>query len=384
MNLKEQIRFLHADEMADAVALADSVFRSDGRVSMGESLPKVFSQSLLQAIGCFSDGELVSFAGFVPSIVQVGKSRISIYSYGAVCTHAAYRGRGHARSILQFAKQQAELAGASLLLVSGELPLYTEVECYPFGTTERFKLLQEQLTNMTPSCSHGIVCREATNSDWFHLHKLAATRSTHYEISLWDMADLMRAQALAAIRRMRHRTFLAEKNGVPVAFCIVALKPNGEEDGSNGGLVIEWAGEAEAVVSLLLHVLENEQVQYIEAVIPSQEKSLAQLLKPAFLGLGRNQGTVHIVNAERLFEQLAPYWTEQEASDILPVVRTVDSKTFELSIGGHPWHELNGQELVSLLFDCEAGDSGRKDDWKKVASAYFPLPFPYTKGLNFV
>ncbi|MNR35949.1 hypothetical protein D3C85_1538260 [compost metagenome] len=122
----------------------------------------------------------------------------------------------------------------------------------------------------------------------------------------------------------------------------------------------------------------------MEAVIPWQEKSLAQLLKPAFLGLGRNQGTVHIVNAERLFEQLTPYWTDQEASDVLPVVRTVDSKTFELSIGGRPWHELNGQELVSLLFECEAGDSGHKDEWRNVANPYFPLPFPYTKGLNFV
>ncbi|NHN32629.1 GNAT family N-acetyltransferase [Paenibacillus agricola] len=394
MNSEEQIRFLRQDEMAAAVALADSVFRTDGRASMGASLPKVFSCSLLQAVGCFSDGVLVSFAGFVPSVVQIGGARISVYSYGAVCTHPTYRGRGHARAILEFAKQQAERAGASLLLVSGELPLYIKAGCCLFGTTGTYRLLSGHLADLASSRSSDLVCREASSADWFRLHQLAAARPVGFEQSLWDIADLMKAEALASIRRLRHRTFIAERSGVPVAFCVFALKPKEYADRSialasvnaiGGGFAIEWAGEDKAVVSLLLHVMEKEAVQQLEAVIPWQEKSLARLLEPAFLGTGKNQGTVYVLNAKRLFEQLGPYWTGQGVSPgLLPTVRAVEDRMFELSVGERLLPVLNRQQLVSLLFDSEGEEDRSSYEWKRAAGACFPLPFPYTKGLNFI
>jgi GNAT superfamily N-acetyltransferase len=392
MNSEEQIRFLRQDEMAAAVTLADSVFRTDGRASMGASLPKVFSHSLLQAVGCLSDGELVSFAGFVPSVVQIGGARISVYSYGAVCTHPSYRGKGHARAILEFAKQQAERAGASLLLVSGELPLYIKAGCCLFGTTGTYRLLPGHLADLAFCRSSNLVFRESSPVDWFRLHQLVAARQVGFEQSLWDIADLMKAEALASIRRLRHRTYIAERSGVPVAFCVFALKPKGYADSSiasvnmNGGeFAIEWAGEDKAVVSLLLHVMEKEKVQQLEAIIPWQEKSLARLLEPAFLGEGKNQGTVYVVNAERLFEQLGPYWIGQGVSPgLLPAVRVVDDQTFELSVGEQLLPVLNRQQLVSLLFDNEEGEDRSRDEWTRATGACFPLPFPYTKGLNFV
>ncbi|MBO9606750.1 MAG: GNAT family N-acetyltransferase [Paenibacillaceae bacterium] len=382
MKQEPQVRLLRADEMACAVSLADSVFRADSRVSMGRSLPKVFSASLRQAIGCFADGALVSFAGLVPAVVRIGGARIAVYSYGAVCTHPAHRGKGHARAILQFAKRHAEQAEASLLLVSGELPLYTEAGCRPFGTTGLYRLLPEHAA----FTGGEYVCREAGSADWFRLQELAEAKPVRYESSLWDLADLLDAGAVASIRRLRQHTFLAEKDGGVIAFCVVAMKPREEAgEGFAGSLLIEWAGDAAAAASLLQHIVRQERVSQVEAVLPWQERELALLLAPAFVSVGRNQGTVYVVDAERLFRQLAGYWIGcGRASGGLPAVRAVAGGAHELTLPGLSPFVMGGGALAAALFDGAPEGGWGSEERERAASAYFPVPFPYTKGLHFV
>ncbi len=358
-----EIRLLHASEMKDAVGLADSIFRSDGRVSMGDSLPKVFSKSLLQSIGAFDNGRLVSFAGLVPSIVRIHESRLTVYSYGAVCTHPDYRGQGYARRMLRYVQEHARLSGASLLLVSGVLPIYIEGGCSPFGTAVSHRLTRENLRGLAENEGHGnLRFREAGEADWFGLHKLADGRRVRYEQSIWDLADLLEAQAVAALRGRRQFTFMAELDDVPVAFCTAAVSQVTGDGQEVVNPVIEWAGDERYLTALLSHMTACLPAEYLNMVVPWHEQGLLDRLRDAYTGTEKNQGTVHVLDAELLITQLGPYWKERGAdSQLLDRLR----------------HMTDHKQLVSLLFDTPEEKPGLLCD-------VLPVPFPYTKGLNFV
>ncbi len=385
MSSEGEIRLLAEDEMAEAVRLADSVFRQDGRISMGLSLPQVFSPALGQAIGCFLDGRLVSLAGMVPSIVRIGAARLRIFSYGAVCTHPDFRGRGLAGTILQFAKQHARQSGASLLLVSGELPLYTKAGCYRFGMTRHYRLGQKPGGGMALPKEFDF--REAAGTDWFHLYELAAGREIASEMSLWDMAELLRSGALASVRRMHHQTYMAEKDGAPVAFCTVAVKDAENAARAGEGLAIEWAGDAAAIASLLGHLVPRLNLRQLELAVPWHDPLLEQLQPGVFeqFGEGTNPGTLHIVDEQQLFQQLAPYWQKVTGSgdDGPHLDRTGEGKA-TISLNGNTTPALDHDRLLHVLFGRWGEPEPLNSEWMAKLKPYFPLPYPYTKGLNFV
>jgi GNAT superfamily N-acetyltransferase len=381
------VRLLTAGEMEEAIRLADGTFRGDDRPSLSDSSPNVFSKSLGQAAGGFADGRLVSFAGLVPSVVRIGAARLHVYSYGAVCTHPDYRGKGLASSILDFAKRHIRRADASLLLVSGGRSLYTNAGCYPFGMFRRFTLLPEHTPHLAKRESSGISCRTADAADWFRLGDMSAAKPVHYEQSVWDMALLHQARAVPSMQRLDQVTIIAEKEGEAVAFCVLGLRRIGEEPGKRSDSVIEWGGRAEDVCSLLRFALSHKLTDRLDIGVSWHEEEMAELLG----GTGaawteeQNSGTVHIACAEKLFRQLRPYWEQISGRPgTVPAVRSLTDGTFEVVADDCSPLLCNGEQLVSLLFDKEPKELTLDEQWRSAASTYFPIPFPYTKGLNYV
>lgn len=125
--------------------------------------------------------------------------------------------------------------------------------------------------------------------------------------------------------------------------------------------------------------------RYLEVLVPWHEQTLADLLKSVLSGMESNQGTVHFVNAERLLDHAAVYWQERCGTSVsLPKVQLSDDNTYVLTIGAYKSPLLSGKQLVSALFDCEPEAPALGLEWSQTANPFFPLPFPYTKGLNFV
>jgi predicted N-acetyltransferase YhbS len=376
------IRLLQTDELKEAVQLSDRIFRKSGRRSMVESFPQVFSSSLRQSFGAFAEGKLVSFVGLVPSVVRIGSARLSVYSAGSVCTHPEYRGKGYAGAVLHCLLSHVDKAGASLLLVSGYGPLYRRMDCVRFGAVSRFTIDPDSAAVIArkPEMAN-VRFRELEPADWFSLARLAGLREVCYEQSLWDIANLIQARAMADCLKLHHKVWVAEREGRADAFVTVGVpdQPNPEQP----ALAIEWAGHPRLIAGTLAHVFRSEQIGRLDVPVPWYETELLEALSPAQHQSEQNLGTVRIINPERLISQLRPYLCEKDrrSGESLRVWQQPDGR-IRISCNGQD-DVLDIRSFASLLFDPEPHDTG-KPGFRSAVQKLFPVPFPYAGGLNYV
>ncbi|MCZ8516083.1 GNAT family N-acetyltransferase [Paenibacillus filicis] len=380
-----EIRRVREEDMPLAVRLADSVFRDydPDKKSFAKSHPLLFAPGLCQSFAAFIDGRPVSFVGLVPSIVRIGSARIHCCSIGGVCTHPDYRGRGYAGLILQRVMDHIDRAGASLLLVSGNRTLYQRANCFEFGSFRNYTLDCEQSAQlMAQNLATGITIREADAADWFGLRNAAATRLNAFEQSLWDLALLIEAEPAGSPMKQHHKVLAAERDGAIRGFAVIGVPY------ANAAVVpraFEWAGEAPLVACLFAEALQRYNMSELTVPVAWHEAQLSDLLARAGIrsAEGNNVGTIHIVRPERLIEQLQPYFQQisTEAAGNLRIEASEDGTTRVHVKGGAA--NLDAQALVALMFDKEPEIDLDEDVLCSLCSL-FPIPFPYTGGLNYV
>jgi len=383
-----EIRYLKEEELGAALMLADQIFRADQRKSMGLSLPKVFSSSLKQGLGCFVEERLVSFAGMVPSLVRIKSSRLSVYSYGAVCTDSAYRGQGYATKVLEYAKQSAQKSKASLLFVSGELPIYIEAGLRTFGEWNHCTLFSGPAQNQAAAPCQEIGFREMEETDWLHLYRIAGSRDIAFEQSIWDLADLIEAGSLAAIRNWEQATILVLEGTQVIGFIVLTYN-NKAIESNRIGQVIEWGGAVQAVAYTINQLLSFYQLSEINWYINNEEKALIDQreLENMSYQKVRNQGTIWISDAAQLFTELASYWREHgKHIEDIPSIHSLDKdgEQVTLSIGSIVSDPIPMVDLSVYMFGQEGFSNYANEDFRNLAQPFFPVPLPYTKGLNFV
>lgn len=379
-----QLRRILPSEFEAAAKLADSVFRDAEQKSMKDAYPNSFSPSLTQSYGAFEDDTIVSFVGFVPSIIKIAEARLNVYSIGGVCTHPDHRGKGYAGAILDLIREQSVQAGASLILVSGNRPLYERFGCRPFGDTTTVELSSASAARiLDKSISRDASIRLMAHTDWFHLKQLADLRVVGFEQSIWDLARLIDAGPTASNSKQMHRVWVAERHGKVVAFAVLAV-PDGRITPKKAPFLVEWAGDPDLAAALAAYGMRDAGAQTLRCVVPHHEARFASVLAEAgCIGEASKQGgTVVVVEAERLLEQLAPYLARKDAAAYSKLrFRMRGQDTYIVEWNGVPL-ELSVDSFLSLLFDQDGVQSifGEGDH---PAAALFPLPFPYTYGLNF-
>jgi hypothetical protein len=264
--------------------------------------------------------------------------------------------------------------------------LYTDAGCHRFGAFRKHTLSADRAETLASRLSAAASCRAADAADWFRLRELSASRPVHYEQSVWDLADLHAAGAVTSMQRMEQTTLIAERDGEAVAFCVLALKRAGIDYADRNSYVLEWAGRAEDVCAILLHVLKDGLADKLDITVGWHEQDMERLLAGGGTAAEEsNSGTVHIVNPARLFEQLRPYW--DRAAGIggeVPTVRAHSDGACSVAIGGRDSGALDPARLTALLFDKEPEGLASESEWLAGAAPFLPVPFPYTKGLNYV
>ncbi|MBB6735091.1 GNAT family N-acetyltransferase [Cohnella zeiphila] len=372
-----QIRQLRSEEeWKEAVKLSDLVFRDPEHISMGEAFPTVFSASLGQSFGAWEEEKLVSFVGLVPFVIRVGAARLKVYAIGSVCTHPDFRGKGHAGAILEQVNRHIRNAGASLLLVSGDRPLYQRIHCYPFGGFNRYSLKPEQASALSGG---GWKVRERTSEDLFVLQDLAEERAVRYEQSVTELADLIQARAYASCLKLEHRTLVAEKDGRAAAFAVLAVPGAAKSHGTPR--VIEWAGDPSAVVSIVADALGRYGLDSLDMAVSWHENGMLETLRDVPFEEGRNSGTVRVTDPRLLMEQLAPYWREKAGSEAASLTAELSEDGGCVLTLGTDSVRVTARELISLLFDPKPQLS---EPLAQAIADRFPIPLPYTEGLNMV
>ncbi|WP_181909535.1 GNAT family N-acetyltransferase [Paenibacillus taihuensis] len=377
----EEFRFVREEELEEAVKLADEVFLAPNQASMGEAFPTVFSASLGQSYGCYIDGRLVSFIGFVPSVIRIHAAELAVYSVGAVCTDPAYRGRGYAGKLLGLLAEHGRLSGASLMLVSGEGGLYEKFGCRKFGSVETFRLEAAAADQMLRSSrSAGYRYRTMKPTDWFDIRRLAHSRGVRFEQSLWDIAALLKAAPTARIGRLQPEIWVAENERGPIAFAVLAV-PGDEPNESNHDepSLIEWAGEPEAVLMLAACGVLAARCRMLNLTVEAHEEALLACLRPLELESKKehNDGTALILDSAALLAQLGPLFGDER-----PAAYTESDGGVRLEWQGQVYR-MTAAELLSLLFDAQPTEQ-LPALLKKASDAIVPIPFPKPNGLNFV
>ena len=363
-----EIRRLRADEFEQAIQLADKTFRDQEHTSMGQAFPHVFSAELGQSFGAFDGETLISFMGLVPATLQIGAATLTIFSIGSVCTHENYRQQGISTKILHEIYRYTDQATASLLFVSGDRGMYMRNQCYHFGKTSNYRIGKRD------SGYDGEI-RLGQPEDIFQIDGLRRTTKVRYDSSIWEWQVLLEAGAYPSIFKMKQALYVASRDGVIEGYAVMGMPTTSSTE--QQAIVTEWGGNTKAVYEIFQNVLAQGLVQEIGLTIPWHEEFCEELSQHPYKEQ-ENSGTIHIVNAARLLEQLKPYLHQKNTQVAQSLtIEMVDDNHVILHYSGENLR-LTLEELVTLLFVPQ------EDHLLGELQTIFPIPLPHTEGMYYV
>ncbi|MRH41180.1 GNAT family N-acetyltransferase [Aquibacillus halophilus] len=369
-----EVRHLKKEEMEAAIRLSDQTFRDSERTSMGTAFPQIFTPSMLNhSFGAFVDGKLVAFMGLLPAVINLGKAKISVYSLGSVCTAIDYRGQGIASQMLEEISEFLQKTEASLLLVSGDRTLYRKAGCFPFGQLTRFTY---KGSSYIPSKDLNI--SEMETSDLLGMVRVAEKREVAYQQGLLDFSELIEAEAYASNIKLSHKVLVNKSEGLISSFLVVGLPHHSSVNRT--AIAIEWAGEVDELESLLAYAVETYQLDEIEVPVPWQDQVLLENLSSLPNQKVKNQGTIKVIDAKCLLQQIYPYVKEKFKGNVR--FKTDENGCVEV-ITPTVTETLSPEELISFLFNVDAIDKSVVKLQQATNNA-FPIPFPNTAGLNYL
>ncbi len=351
----KQLKHLDKLELAEAVKLADLVFRDPGQRSMGQSFPAIFDSALGLSLGVIEEGNVVSFLGFVPQQIAVGGAMLDACALGSVCTHPDYRGQGHASVLLGEAFHQAQAIGASLMLISGTRSLYRRNGCHAFGSMRRYRL------EAGSQAQADARARPLRPSDWFRLHSLSNAKPAAYRRSIAELAGQLQSAAVASMYDFAHSSYVLEEDGELTAYAVIASGPI--PAGSDmEPFVVEWGGDDSKALAAMRAAMQEMGLSSLLLFVGSHETPMRQLLQGSLYSTSHNQGTVKIIDLPLLWRQLRPYLDSrqrdgQAAPAVMEPVRS-PSGEFALRLGDDEI-PLSMREWTALLFD---GPEAQLDD----------------------
>ncbi|MEH7745696.1 GNAT family N-acetyltransferase [Neobacillus drentensis] len=360
-----EVRLLNSEfEFAQAIRLADQVFRDDEHKSMGKAFPHLFSPELNQSYGVFINNELVSYIGLVPSVIHLESAEILAYSIGAVCTHPDHRKKGFASMLLDWVFTHVQRTDASLLFVSGSLPIYIKAGCSFYGKLNKYEIKKGDLLE-----KEGCSVRELSPFDWFHLRKLFQSRPVYFEQSIYDFSILNKAAGYASIFKMEHKILVAETEYELRGFVVLGVPNPSSSSGKQPARVIEWGGDPQAIKSILTKSFHID-ITSLKCSIPVHEKELNQLLISLEKTVAPYPGTIKITNLDLFLKQVEPFLHRKIELIDLDINR-------KKLIFNQKSIILDNVSLEKLILQ---GDPNLDDYLNEI----FPIPLPFSKGLNYV
>ena len=366
-----EIRQLKTNEFEQAIQLSNITFREQGHSSMGEAFPHVFSAELGQSFGAFDGEKLVSFIGLVPAKLWVGKAVLTVFSLGSVCTHEDYRNQGISTAILNEVYRYIDQTTASLLFVSGDRGMYLRNHCYHFGETKKYIINK---SNMNQDLYSGTI-RKGRSADIFQVDCLRSKAEVRFASSIWEWKMLLEAGGYSSIFKMKQGLYVASRHGVIEGYAVIALPT--PDSTNEQAIVIESGGDSKAVYGILMSLLENTSTSEIELTIPWHEKLNGEISKYPFEKL-QNDGTIHIVDAARLINQLMPYLFERNPK-IAQNIAIGNGEDNRVIIHYNKSEiELTLKEFVELVF------SPKEKYLFEELETVFPIPLPHLEGMYFV
>ena len=344
------------DDLPELIALVDAVMRDGSDQSFLTDYPLVYRDGNLKNIHVVKvGGAIVAEVPYIPKWVRCERCELGLGIISPTATDPKHRHRGYGLACVRAAAAQMQRLGVELSI------LWTQVATFPFYEHAGFQAVRDLCTvyplyaadaPLFADHGHEVVIRDPTSGeDLEDLHRLHAQQGPGVVRSADECA------ALLSLPRMR--TLVARSGGRSVAYVVASAAPN------RPGLV-EGAGDAEALETLLCHTLSNWQgPEPVPAYGTCAPTSLGHVLERAVRErrVPWGQSTMIRINlVRRFFESIAP-WLQRRAARVasafsLEVSDTGETISFEPGHGGlhlgeqrlDDHHVLSRRELTSAVF----------------------------------
>jgi predicted N-acetyltransferase YhbS len=320
-----------------------------------------------------ADGRPIAHVHIVYNRLSIYGALVKIASFGGVCTHPDYRGRGLASQLLAYCLREVRDAGAALVLISGTRGLYRRTGAVPAGPVWHANVQAEALRRPRRSVS----VRRAEHCDWPAIASLHHAEPVRFLRTGEFFSRLLPPDS--------HRDiWLAEMDGKPLAYlCLSHMW--GIPDRDRVRALGEYAGARAAVLAALPLLLRAAELGGIRLSVPQFDQELTYLLRAQGHQLRAGtmpDHTIRLVNLPGLMKALRPYLRAHlSASELRRLECEQADDTFRFALSDHR-AEMGVSEAGRLLFDGKRIPriSG---DLHRALSLLTPIPIPLP-GLNYV
>ncbi len=289
--------------------LSDRVFRPTlpPGAGMPVEFPRLFHADNAGNLYLVEDsaGNPVSMVGTYPSELVSNGIRLTAVSIGSVATLPDHRGRGYATEMLEMIIEDHS-PHHSIMLVSGGRGLYARLGCVEFGTLLRAWWEPADWSDTR------VTCRESAypRGDASMLHRLYQTEAYRVLRTPIEMESYVNATTAPRFRARPApgRVLIAEREDTAVAYAVAA-------PGREGAAInfLEWAGDRAGLLSLAQYALRQMQGDRVEWRFQPGDRTLGGLLAAHRIPHEPcpNQGTIALLNPERLLNEVNPWIEEQ-------------------------------------------------------------------------
>jgi ribosomal protein S18 acetylase RimI-like enzyme len=386
------VRRACACDLPALTELADRVFRSDQPpgTAMIMEFPLLFKKSNAHNLYFIEDaGRPVSLAGMRPGKLQFRGATLSIASMGSVCTLPEYRGR-HLASTLVEAILRDFRSQVSLIFISGDRSIYRRHGFVRFGISEQYRMDCE--LNDAANTEQRSVCPYDVRGldDSYDSRELCAIYAdepsgfmrTPEDMSSAIQSEIFRQRSLVRESSVLYGAYLGQRLA---AYAVVSPS----SAASRVLKVIEWAGDRLALAPVLRLACREHQLPYAQWYASPSDRTMRTLARAwgATEVTVPNQGTVRVLNVERLLQE-AGGWIAGQTGAFL-VLETVDAHSWrptwtlekgqmQAGAGTPPFHRsmmASGDPVIrgyDTLSQWLFGTQG------------LALPLPRTDDLNYI
>jgi GNAT superfamily N-acetyltransferase len=375
-------RTVKVSELKDIIALSDRIFRKPGQSSMGTAFSLLFAPDNAGHLFLVEDeGRPVSLLGLLFFQINIAGCRIPVVSMGSVCTDSDYRGNNLAGNLVETALKHIAAEGAQLLLVSGDRSLYLRNDCMKVGEVRRFRIHSPEQLDVNDVRDEGAQIRLWQQGDVSDMLTVLQSEMVFYERTETQFAQLIAGGGYASCIPAEQIILIRKVKGKLDAYIVFGVQ---ELDESNYGEVIEFAGKDEAIVQLVRESMLRFSLAGQELPVTNDRGPLADMLISAGCHfISENTcGTIRMVNFMALWHSLRPYFAVQLGTETAGMLQceqinngfriSLRDQSVVVDLRGASSLVFNGPGIVEYT------------PLKQALSVLFPLPFVYTKNLNYV
>lgn len=369
-----------ADEIDEAIDIANLVFRKDKDPNIGRLYPLIFSREHPEAVRIITvDGHIVSMMGTVIREMSIFGSLLKVVSIGAVCTHPDHRGKGYATRVLLDSFEMFDEERIDLVLISGGRGLYRRVGCTDVGRFFTFVVSADFTGSKdTDSVSISAVTRESL----YDVQRIYESEPVRY---LRQMDDLIALWQSGGVMNNDGDILLIRTPTEALAYVAVQRNVVKPENGKTYLNIPEYGGCRQTLLTSVGALSSRYSAESVRFTVSWHDRALIEALRAAGLqGEATNlAGTVKIISASRLTEKLRPRIEELAGRKVAARLSVEDLPGNSARIVlGTDVLELETPEDVAKFFLSFPDENISNNPVRRALTAVLPLPLPWP-GLNF-